>query len=114
LLAGVGVYGVISYAVTRRTREIGIRVALGASRSSVVWLVIRESSILVIAGSAIGIPAALAATRMVKSFLYGVGSQDPMTIAIAALTLAAVAALASFIPARRATRVDPMIALRYE
>jgi ABC-type antimicrobial peptide transport system permease subunit len=110
----VGLYGVISYAVTRRTREIGIRMALGASQSSVLWLVIRDASLLVVAGAALGIPAALAATRLVKAFLYGIGAQDPLTIAVAGLVLLCVAAFASFLPARRATKVDPMIALRYE
>jgi predicted permease len=114
LLAGVGLYAVISYAVTRRTREIGIRMALGAARSSVLWLVIRDASVLVIVGAAIGIPAALAATRLVKAFLYGIGAQDPLTIIAAGLVLICVAALASLLPARRATRVDPMVALRYE
>jgi len=105
---------VISFAVTRRTREIGIRVALGASRSAVLWLVIRDAALLVMAGAGLGIPAALAATRLVKAFLYGIGTQDPLTIAAAGLVLVCVSALASFLPARRATRIDPMIALRYE
>lgn len=96
-----------STAVTRRTREIGIRIALGVSRSAVLWLVIRDAGLLVIAGAAIGVPAALAATRLVKAFLYGIGTQDHLTIVIAALVLASVAALASFIPARRAASVDP-------
>jgi predicted permease len=114
LLAGVGLYGVISYAVTRRTREIGIRMALGAERSSVLWLVIRDASLLVITGAALGIPSALALTRLVKAFLYGVGAQDPITLAASALVLICVAAVASLLPARRATKVDPLVALRYE
>ncbi len=114
LLASVGLYGAISYAVTRRTREIGIRMALGASRSAVRWLILRDASILVAAGAVIGIPSALAATRLVRSFLYGIGAQDPATVVAAALVLGTVAVLASLLPARRATKVDPMIALRYE
>ena len=114
LLAAVGLYGVISYAVTRRTREIGVRMALGAERSSVLWLVTRYSAGLVLAGAAIGIPAALALSRFVKTFLFGVGAQDATAIAGATFTLLAAAALASFVPARRATRVDPIVALRQE
>lgn len=114
LLAAVGLYGVISYGVTRRTREIGIRMALGAQRTSVLWLVMRRAASLLLVGGVIGIPAALFATRLVKSLLYGIGAQDPMTVVIATLALVVVAALASFLPARRATKVDPMIALRYE
>ena len=114
LLAAVGLYGVISYAVTRRTREIGVRMALGAERSSVLWLVTRYSAGLVLAGAAIGIPAAMALSRFVKSFLFGVGAQDATAIAGATFTLLAAAGLASFVPARRATRVDPIVALRQE
>ena len=114
LLAAVGLYGVISYAVTRRTREIGVRMALGAARSSVMWLVARYAAGLVLAGAAIGIPAALALSRFVKTFLYGIGAQDAGAIAGATLTLVVAAGLASFIPARRATRVDPIVALRHE
>ena len=114
LLAGVGLYGVISYAVTRRTREIGIRMALGAERPTVVWLVVRDAALLVIAGAAIGIPSALAVTRLVKAFLYGISAQDPVTMVIGTAVLAGVAVIASLAPAWRATRVDPVIALRYE
>jgi predicted permease len=114
LLAAVGLYGVISYAVTRRTREIGVRMALGAERSSVLWLVTRYSAGLVLAGAAIGIPAALLLSRFVKAFLFGVGAQDATAIAGATLTLLGAAAVASFVPARRATRVDPIVALRQE
>jgi ABC-type antimicrobial peptide transport system permease subunit len=114
LLAAVGLYGVISYAVTRRTREIGVRMALGAERSSVMWLVARYAAGLVLAGAAIGIPAALALSRFVKTFLYGIEAQDAGAIAGATLTLAVAAGLASFLPARRATRVDPIVALRHE
>lgn len=114
LLAGVGLYGVISYGVTRRTREIGIRMALGAQRGSVLWLVMRRAAAFMLIGAVIGVPAALFATRLVKSLLYGISAQDPITIAIATIVLGAVAALASFVPARRATKVDPMVALRHE
>ena len=114
LLASVGLYGVISYSVTRRTREIGIRMALGAQRSEVLRLVIRSAALLVILGAAIGIPAALAVTLLVRSFLYGINPQDPMTIVLGTGVLAAAAALACLLPARRATKVDPMVALRCE
>ena len=104
----------ISYGVTRRTREIGIRMALGAQRSSVLWLVMRRAAAFLVIGAVIGIPTALFLTRLVKSFLYGISSQDPMAVVMATLMLVAVAALASFLPARRATKVDPMVALRHE
>ncbi len=114
LLAGVGLYGVISYGVTRRTREIGIRMALGAQRAGVLWLIVRDAVVLVAAGAAVGLPAALALTRLVQTFLFGVSPQDPWSLAGGAAVLAAVAALASVLPARRAARVDPVVALRYE
>jgi predicted permease len=114
LLAAVGLYGVISYAVTRRTREIGVRMALGAERRSVLWLVARYAGGLVLAGAAIGIPAALALSKFVKSFLFGIGAQDAMAIAGATATLLVAAAVAAFVPARRATNVDPIVALRHE
>ncbi len=113
-LACLGIYGLMSYAVTRRTNEIGIRMALGAERTGVLWMVMRESLTLVAIGVAIGIPAALAAGRLVASALYGLKATDPTTIALAALAMMAVAALAGYLPARRAARVDPMVALRYE
>jgi predicted permease len=114
LLACVGLYGVMSYAVARRTGEIGIRMALGAERSDVYRLVLGESAHLVVAGIVLGIPAALAATRYLKSVLYGVEPSDPLTYTTGALLLGAVAALAAYLPARRATRVDPTVALRHE
>ena len=113
-LACIGIYGLMSYAVTRRTNEIGIRMALGASGAGVLWMVMRESLLLVAVGVAIGIPVALAATRLVASVLYGLKASDPVTIAAAALAMVAVAALAGYLPARRAAKVDPMVALRYE
>jgi len=113
-LACIGIYGLMSYAVTRRTNEIGIRMALGAKRSGVLWMVMRESLLLVIAGVAIGIPAALAAGRLVSSVLYGLKATDSATITVAVLVMVAVATLAGYLPARRAAKVDPMVALRYE
>jgi len=114
ILACVGLYGVVAQSVSRRTNEIGIRVALGAQRGEIFWMILRNTAALVAAGLAIGIPVALGASRFVKSQLYNVGAADPLSFAAAALILAAVAAFAGFIPARRATRVDPMVALRYE
>ncbi len=114
LLAVIGLYGVMAYTVARRTREIGVRVALGAVQSDVVWLVMREVLLLVGSGMALGLIAALALGRYVSSLLYDVGNADPLTIAIALGLLGAVAALAGYIPARRATRVNPVLALRYE
>ena len=114
LLASVGLYGVMAYTVARRTRDIGIRMALGAAPSNVRWQVLRESLVLVIVGIAIGIPAALAGGRFVRSMLFGLGFADPVVMLAAAALLAMVAALAAFLPAHRASRVDPMVALRYE
>jgi putative ABC transport system permease protein len=114
LLASIGLYGVMAYAVARRTNEIGVRIALGAARANVVWLVLRETLWMVAIGIAIGLPAALAATRLISSRLYGLSATDPLTIIGAALVMLVVAMLAGFIPARRASRVDPMVALRYE
>jgi ABC-type antimicrobial peptide transport system permease subunit len=114
LLACVGLYGVLSYAVARRTNEIGIRMALGARRGDVIWLVLREALALVGAGVVIGLLASLAATRAVSTMLFGLKPNDPLTIAAATLLLLVVAALAGYLPARRAARVDPMAALREE
>jgi predicted permease len=114
LLACVGLYGVMAYAVTRRTNEIGIRMALGAGAGNVLWMVLRETLLLVGVGLAIGIPAALASTRLIASQLFDLSPYDPLTLSVSSLLLIAVAALAGFIPARRASRVDPMVALRYE
>ena len=113
-LACIGIYGLTSYAVARRTNEIGIRMALGAERTGVQWMVMRESLTLVAIGVAIGIPAALAAGRLVSSLLYGLKATDSITMALAALVMIAVAALAGYLPARRAAKVDPMVALRWE
>jgi putative ABC transport system permease protein len=114
LLACVGLYGVMSYDVARRTHEIGIRMALGAQRREVVGLVLRETMLLVVIGVIIGLSASLGATRLIASLLYGLTPNDPLTIALASLLLLAVAALAGYLPARRAARVDPMVALRHE
>jgi predicted permease len=113
-LACVGLYGLMAYAVERRTSEIGIRMALGAKRSQVLWAVLRDSLFVIGVGIAIGVPVALAATRLVKAQLYEVEAMDPLTMTAAAIVLALVAVLAGYIPALRASRVDPMIALRYE
>jgi len=114
ILAVIGLYGVMAYTVARRTREIGVRMALGAVPADVVWLVMREVLWLVGTGVAIGLAAALALSRFVQTQLYGVTTHDPVTIAAAALALGTVAVVAGYIPARRATRVNPVLALRYE
>jgi predicted permease len=112
LLAAVGIYGVMAQAVTRRTREIGIRMALGAEPGSVLWMMLRESLAMLGIGAAIGLPAVLALTKYTESLLFGVKPQDPVTIAGAVLLLLMVTTLAGFLPAQRATRVQPMEALR--
>jgi len=114
LLACVGLYGVMSYAVTRRTHEIGVRMALGAEARDVIRLVMREVLLLVVPGAGIGLTAALATTRLVATLLYGLTPSDPLTMTLATLLMIGVAALAGYLPARRASRVDPLIALRHE
>jgi ABC-type antimicrobial peptide transport system permease subunit len=114
LLAAVGLYGVMAFMVTRRTREIGIRMALGASSGSGVWLIMREVLILAVTGLAIGLAAALGLTRLVEAQLFGIQATDTATMILATLGIAAVALLAGYLPARRATAVDPMRALRFE
>ena len=113
-LACVGLYGVMAYRVARRTSEMGIRMALGAGSSDVLWMVLREALLLVLAGIAMGIPAAIGAGHLISSMLFGLTPSDPVTISLATLLLVAVAVLAGYLPARRASRVDPMVALRYE
>ena len=113
-LSSIGIYGLMSYVVSRRTNEIGIRMALGAARSNVRTLILREISLLVAIGIAIGIPAALVADRYITHMLYGLRGTDPLSLVSATILLLIVALLAGFIPAQRASRVDPMVALRYE
>ncbi len=114
LLAAVGLYGLMAHTATRRTREIGIRMALGAQRTNVLWMILRDGILLVVLGAVIGIPVAFGVTRFVSSFLYGLTARDPATMAIATVLLALVTIIASLLPARRASKVDPMVALRYE
>jgi predicted permease len=114
LLASVGLYGLMSYAVTHRTREIGVRAALGAQRTTIHWLVMREALALGLFGIALGIPCALAASRLIASMLFGISPGDWPTITAVSLLLLAVALLAGYLPARRASRIDPMVALRSE
>jgi predicted permease len=114
LLAAIGLYGVVAWSVARRTREIAIRVALGASRRDLIWMVVRDVLAPVVAGLAVGVPAVIALAQLVRSLLYGVAPADPSTIAFTALLMCAVAAGAAYLPARRATKVDPMVALRFE
>ncbi len=114
MLAAVGLYGLMAHTATRRTREIGIRMALGAQRNNVLWLILRDAIVLVALGAVIGIPIAVGVTRFVASFLYGLTARDPLTMAFATAVLLLATVVASFLPARRASKVDPMIALRYE
>ena len=114
VLAAVGIYGVIAYSVTQRTQEIGIRMALGAQRTDVLGMVMRQSAALALAGIVIGAAGALALTRLMTDLLFEVKPFDPLTFLTVAAALGVIALLASFIPGHRATRVDPVVALRAE
>jgi putative ABC transport system permease protein len=114
LLAAVGIYGMMAYFVSERTREIGIRIALGAQRSNVLGMVAKLGLKLTLIGIVIGTALAIGLTRLIARLLFGVSATDPTTFVAVAIVLAAVALLACYIPARRATKVDPMVALRYE
>ncbi|PYT77161.1 MAG: hypothetical protein DMG40_24415 [Acidobacteria bacterium] len=114
LLACLGLYGLMAYAVARRTAEVGIRMALGARRRGIIWLIVRETMWLVLAGAAAGIPLTVWLSRYAKALLFGIGSADPAVFATSVATLIGVAVLAGFLPAKRAMKVDPMVALRYE
>jgi ABC-type antimicrobial peptide transport system permease subunit len=114
VLACVGIYGTIAYTVAQRTKELGIRIALGAERAEILRMVLRETLVVVGAGLLVGLPLATLGTRMLTAQLYGLSPHDPLTLVIAILAISAVTIAAGFVPARRASRVDPMKALRYE
>jgi ABC-type antimicrobial peptide transport system permease subunit len=114
LLSSMGIYGVVSYLVGQQTREIGIRIALGAQRGDVMRLVLGDGVKMALTGVGVGLAAAMGLTRLMSSVLFGVSATDPLTFGGVALLLALVALAAAYIPARRATRVDPLVALRYE
>ena len=114
MLACVGLYDVLSYGVAGRTNEIGIRMALGAGSRDVLWLILREALLLVIVGVAVGLPMIFAVTRLASTLLFGLTPTDPVSLIYAALLMLAVAMVAAYLPSRRATRVDPMVALRCE
>ena len=113
-LAGFGLFGLMSHMVTRRTREIGIRMALGSQNGQIIQLVLRETFLMTLAGIFIGLPCALVAAQFVKHMLFGLSPHDPITLTAASGTLLAIGAIAGYLPARRAVKVDPIVALRYE
>jgi putative ABC transport system permease protein len=114
LLASIGIYGVLAYAVAQRTHELGIRAALGASSSTLLRLILVRGLMLALLGLAIGLGGTIGLTRFIATILFNIPPRDPMTLAWVGAVLAAVAVLACYIPARRATKVDPLVALRYE
>jgi macrolide transport system ATP-binding/permease protein len=114
VIACVGLYGTVAFNVARRTTEIGIRAALGASAGRIVWMILRDVCVMAAAGLAIGLPLALAGSRYVKTFLYGIAPNDPAAIAAAVAVLLAAGLLAGFVPARSASRIDPLMAMRCE
>ncbi len=114
LLSCIGLYSIMAYSVTRRINEIGLRMALGATTGRVAWTILRSALLMVIAGTALGVPVFLATVRIIHSYLFGIEPYDPVTLTIAIILLTGVAMLATCLPARRAAKVDPMVALRYE
>jgi ABC-type antimicrobial peptide transport system permease subunit len=114
LLAAIGLYGVMSYNVVQRTTEIGVRIALGAQLGGVLWMILKESLVLLGIGVALGLPLAFVATRSIKSQLFGLSAIDPLTFATAIAVVSGMTILATWLPARRAAKVDPLTALRYE